>query len=569
MPSFEDFLKNNKPTDPNSESMPADQGDALALEAQNSPVRPEFTNLLAAAKAQSGNGGQSFLGASNPEQTAQSQMDAIDSFKANPAGVSPFTASGMPALMAKAGEVPPTAPPTGDVSPAGGNLFDQVSKRIAQQQADGNVGADPAASAPSDVSRAPSGSPSAPADKSPAAPTSPLAPTSPPIDLNAMGAYGAGADTQAMQAAIGARNNNQLLAQMGQAGQTFNDALNRTKTDMSPYKDAIKNAGQGVTDVEEARKSADQQLVRRKNIMDLASEQEKMDPNSTVSRMMQGVATDMSRQIPSLKGMDFSKMPAMSIEKAMPSALSYVTHLDADAARREIAEQNRLTRQATLKTQMDEREYKHLQTAQSGLDKKKEYAAAKTGLDAAYKADNILDAALTDRSAANQIPTVLGYMSTNGQRINQQEIKQNTGGLDLKSYGERIANKVATGTLTDRDYQDFKKLVAVYKNGAQDEMTAHELTATQQLNQLNGGNTADNYLKLTGRAVPDNAADLLHKLHSTSQTGPAKSSASPQGTPPSNPNNVRIMDPSGVIHEGPKANANTFLKRYPGSKLVQ
>ncbi len=232
----------------------------------------------------------------------------------------------------------------------------------------------------------------------------------------------------------------------------------------------------------------------------LADEKEKNDVNSGASTLARNVLLSSAKQAGIQLG-DISKMSASSIEKQFPS-VAHLIDTQANAQQRaEAAKDRNAMLQLNLGNKKEQVNQKQLIQAQQNLQKDKNYSTAVAGSQAADEAQDQLDLARKNGGAvaAQAVPVVMARLMTHGQRINQTEIHALTGSPDISSYSQRMMNKAATGTLTDKDYNDMSNLAKVVKQSSERDKSNMENSAAQRLSQVNNGEMADNFQKLTGR----------------------------------------------------------------------
>lgn len=131
---------------------------------------------------------------------------------------------------------------------------------------------------------------------------------------------------------------NRFMANLGRAGAQLGTGIagaDFTPEHAAQFKSLEEQAGQPVTDLLQRRKSQTEKLDQQKKIYDLATEQEKTDPKSDVSLMIQGV---LKKMMPELK---VENMSASSIEKVLPSVEKYFAAKDAREARNALIDANR------------------------------------------------------------------------------------------------------------------------------------------------------------------------------------------------------------------------------------
>lgn len=157
--------------------------------------------------------------------------------------------------------------------------------------------------------------------------------------------YGDELDDSALKGAMAQRDSNQLLGLLSKAGAQFGTAAaratNPANTQISDQ--IVANAGQPIQDVLTRRKGMDEELQRQKNLFDLATEKQKNDPNSPVSKLGQAIASHIAGKLG--MNVDPTGMPISTLEHIFGPLEKYAGIVDANQARREKAAELALQRE--------------------------------------------------------------------------------------------------------------------------------------------------------------------------------------------------------------------------------
>jgi hypothetical protein len=251
-------------------------------------------------------------------------------FPKNPAHPSDYTGGADPA----ASSVDP------NLGPNGPSLFARVTGAIKNQQDQGNVGPSPSLLA----NRSPAIAKSTPSDVQDAIKTAQAAPATNPNDP-----YGKELGDAALKAAQEKAKQINAASLMARASSTMAEALSKgAYKDNSGFADALaKTADADEKNILQRRAAADQDLNHQKQVYELATDKDKNDPNSAVSKMSRDILQQMSNRV-GMKLGNIDNMSVASLEKIYGPLERYFGMVEAS--------ENRKAAAADKKTQRDSAE---------------------------------------------------------------------------------------------------------------------------------------------------------------------------------------------------------------------
>lgn len=129
----------------------------------------------------------------------------------------------------------------------------------------------------------------------------------------------------------------------------------------------------------------------------------------------------------------------------------------------------------------------------------KNVVTAQGTLDKLVPAKRFLAMGATNNTTAKQaLQTAMAFVSTGGQRVNEQEMKQFLGGQTLTNRANQWMHMIDAGTLTPRDVADMQGVISAYEDGARADMQDAGMRYAKQLAQRSGNKPQDEYLRITG-----------------------------------------------------------------------
>jgi hypothetical protein len=222
------------------------------------------------------------------------------------------------------------------------SLFERVSAQMQKQQGDGNLpssGGNPEMSrklaAVSKLAGVPAPTPEAPLVQEPAKPADP---------------YGDDLGDKALVDAQAKAKRDRALAGFLRAGNTFGNAVTKgaLKVDNSFADNFEKQAGQGVTDINDRRTAKDKELARQKTLAEMSDESAMRDVNSPVSK---SIREGLQNLFPNMKLPD-----NVSAKQLKDLGINYGTLVAAKEsadARREAAAQRASDKDETRKDKLE------------------------------------------------------------------------------------------------------------------------------------------------------------------------------------------------------------------------
>lgn len=358
------------------------------------------------------------------------------SVKPSTAQVPNFSAPQMPEIpgvppLAAGAPAPTRAPALGDIKPAGSTST--ATKTMTRVK--GNI---PPSEAPVEA---------------PAASPGPMV----KADPTEFG-YGEDLNDAALQKAQRNKNIIELMANLGKASTTMASGISGAKLDSSFYDGIHKAAGGGIEDIKTRRAAKDQDLKRKKELIDSSTEEEKSRPDSPVSRLAQQMAKEL---FPNFKSDNLS---AASLEKVMKLDSMY-NALQNRKLQEQMAEdrkEERAERASERKDRASERDdYKNYEIAGREYDrlhKSKEFEKYQISNDAFVNVQKLAKHA----KAFGDLSIMFDYMKAldpgSVVREGEQITFRTTGGVF-----DRLAAKIGSVTegtmLTDNQRQELIKVM--------------------------------------------------------------------------------------------------------------
>lgn len=215
------------------------------------------------------------------------------------------------------------------------NIFSRTSDALARKQLDGSVGVSPEVAnrkLAGEKLPSPKAIPSDSLSMSQAAPMDP---------------YGKDLNDAALAKAQGDSKFLRMLGGLANAGSTISSGLSKgAAQDLKAGQGLIDNADTDKKNILERREGKDKEVARQKNLIDLATEQDKANAGSDVSRIGQAIVKALAQKtgIP-IKNVENASWA--SLEKVVPGLERYAGMIESSALRRE-SKQDALNEKAKL-----------------------------------------------------------------------------------------------------------------------------------------------------------------------------------------------------------------------------
>lgn len=295
--------------------------------------------------------------------------------------------------------------------------------------------------------------------------------------------FGPGMDTAALQAAQQKQSENNLTANMGEAGNDIAAAFARGRgsnlqADNKFYQDLRAQAAQPAQNIA---------ALRQSKLGDLAASNQfaNNDPNSPVSKAVQDAYVKLG----------FPEASVRQLGAADLKEIQSPAELDAKLQSQKDLKQIQLAQiKATKELAQNEKDKGHLQMAQGRVFTDSVLNDAQKGLNEASSLDSQADLARTNPRANAMLP--MAVVRTIVSRMNPQELQQATGGQDIEDVAKRMSQRMTDGTITKTDYAQLKEWIGAMRTAKQ---SAYDQRANQHISS---------YSSLSGQS-PDASASLL------------------------------------------------------------